>query len=241
MCKQTASQLHIGCFQCPGDPFPSINIASRVTYHQVLDQSRYRGQGAAPGASLAHGHQHSTSCWEHTHFGQIFPATVTTCLPKHKTPWKFPPLQFYALLFGKDEVINSCKLIRLLLEQLAAWRTWQKAWYSLQKVCILRFHPRSHFDTVASNFCGLTSQAGIFKRLGQAHDAKMKPGAWGRAPWRKQRFWVFNPSDETGFRHSKVRQKRQGLIQQKVVIGERSKLVSIALTVILPVLNLWQN
>ena len=40
---------------------------------------------------------------------------------------------------------------------------------------------------------------------------------------------MFNPSEETGFRHSKVRQKREGLIQQKVVLGERSKLVSIAL------------
>lgn len=146
--------------------------------------SQTAGWGAVLGSSLAHGHQRSTICWEHTHFGQIFPAPafVTTRLPEHNMPWKFPPLWLFALLFSKDEMINHCKSIRLLPEQLAAQRTWQKTRYGPQKVCILRSYPRRHFDTVASNLCGLTMQAGIFRRLWQASDVQMKPGTWGRAP-----------------------------------------------------------
>lgn len=100
--------------------------------------SQTAGRGAVLGSSLAHGHQRSTICWEHTHFGQIFPAPafVTTRLPEHNMPWKFPPLWLFALIFSEDEMINHCKSIRLLPEQLAAQRTWWKARYGPQKICL---------------------------------------------------------------------------------------------------------
>lgn len=86
-------------------------------------------RGAVLDTSLARGHQCSTICWEHRHFGQILPVTalVTTC-PKHNTQRKKknPPPCFFALLFSKHEVINHHRLIKLLLEQLAAQRTLQK-------------------------------------------------------------------------------------------------------------------
>lgn len=54
------------------------------------------------------------------------PAFVPTC-PKHDTRRKCPPPCFSALLFSKYEVINHHRLIRLLLEHLAAQRALQKA------------------------------------------------------------------------------------------------------------------
>lgn len=129
MCKQATSTLHSGDFQCPLDPFPSINFATPVASHKVLEKGWYWNEELSVlDTSLAHGHQRSTICWEHRHLGQIppAPAFVTTC-PKHDTQRKLLPPCFFALLFSKDEVINHHRLGRLLLEQLAVQRTLQEA------------------------------------------------------------------------------------------------------------------
>lgn len=54
-----------GHFQCPQIPFPQLMLQLKLHYHKLL----VPGQGAVLGSSLAHGHQGSTICWEHTRFG----------------------------------------------------------------------------------------------------------------------------------------------------------------------------